>query len=197
MNYPREFKARIGRTIDLPWAGDCANVVILPINSDYDDAREYLPVNAASEWHNQKSGVDSAKRKWLDQIGDAKWAIGIAGGDDKDGSNGYILIAPLLGRNRDFLVAAGWGVGRSLDAQESDGVAGDDTVMHNIDYAALSTSHSTSFSALNSLFWISHDLTPDNLRSSGISSVTRSSPIFVPHISTPVPQPRPHWYGDN
>jgi hypothetical protein len=197
MNYPREFQARIGRTIDMPWAGDCANVVILPTNSDYDDAREYLPVKAASEWHNQKAGVDSAKRKWLDHMGDAKWAIGIAGGDDKDGSNGYILIAPLTGRNRDFLVAAGWGVGRSLDAQESDGVAGDDTVMHDIDYAALSTSHSASFSVLNSLFWISHDLTPDSLLSSGISSVAQSSPIFVPRISTPVPQPRPHWHGNN
>lgn len=193
MNYPREFKARIGRTIDLPWAGDCANVVILPTNFDYDDAREYLPVKAAGEWHKQKAGIDSAKRKWLDHLGDAKWAIGIAGGDDKEGSNGYILIAPLTGRNRDFLVAAGWSVGRSLDAQECDGVAGDDTVMHNIDYAALSTSHSASFSALNSIFWISHDVTPEKLRASAVSTVAKSSPIFIPQIAKPIPQPRPFW----
>lgn len=193
MNYPREFKARIGRTIDLPWAGDCANLVILPENGDYHDAREYLPVKAAGEWHKQKAGIDSAKRKWMDHLGDAKWAIGIAGGDDEEGSDGYILIAPLTGRNRDFLVAAGWSVGRSLDAQESDGVAGDDTVVHDIDYAALSTSHSASFSTLNSQFWISHDVTPEKLRTSAIKTVAATSPIFVPQISKPIPQPRPFW----
>lgn len=195
MQYPAQFRARIGKTIDLPWAGDCANLIVLPNGVSYADAREYLPVKAASEWHAQRAGVDSTNRKWSEQVGLAKWAVGVAGGDDKEGSDGYILVAPLAGRSRDFLVAAGWGVGRSLDAQESDGVAGDDTVIHQIDYAVLDTPHRSSFKKLDSIFWISHGLTVASLRSGGAASLASQAPIFVPNIVKPVPVARPWCYG--
>jgi len=195
MQYPDQFRARVGKTINLPWAGDCATVVVLPNGASYDDAREYLPVKAASEWHNQKTLADLNEQKWSQHIGEAKWAVGVAGGDDQEGSSGYVLIAPLAGRNRDFLVGAGWGIGRSLDAQESDGVAGDDTVIHTVDYGALDSAHKTSFRELNSLFWISRGLTVGSLRSRGIQSLVPDRPIVVPNIAKPVPQPKPWYYG--
>lgn len=191
MHYPAQFRQKMGKTIDLPWAGDCATVVVLPNGAGYDDAREFLPVKAASEWHNQRSGVDASQRKWSDFVGKAKWAVGIAGGDDHEGANGYVLVAPIAGRNRDFLVAAGWGIGRSLDAQEADGVVGDDTIIHHVDYTALDSAHQSTFKQLNSLFWISHGLTPSGARSGGIGTLASQSPIFVPQISKQVPQPRP------
>lgn len=191
MQYPAQFRTRIGKTIDLPWAGDCASLVVLPNDSGYEDAREHLPVKAAGEWHSQRVGKDLSNRSWSDHFGKAKWAVGICGGDDKEGSDGYVLIAPVAGRTRDFLVGAGWGIGRSLDAQESDGVSGDDTVIHDIDYDALDSSNKVNFKQLNSLFWISHGLTSGTVRSSGIGSLAYNTPLYVPSVTKPVPTPRP------
>jgi hypothetical protein len=192
MEYPSYFRTRLGKTIDLPWAGDCATVIVLVSGSSYEDAREYLPVKAAAEWHSDRIGIGPDKRKWSDFIGEASWAVGIAGGDSDEGE-GYVLIAPIAGRHRDFLVAAGWNVGRSLDAQETDGVTGEDTVIHNVDYVALDSIHKKSFKVLNSQFWISHGLTANSLRSTGIGNLATQGAIFVPNIPKPVPQAKP-WY---
>jgi hypothetical protein len=196
MRYPESLQSRLGMIIQLPWAGDCANLIILPNGYGYDDAREFMPVRAASEWHSQMSGQDTSKISWATHVSGAQWSIGVAGGDDDEGSNGYILVAPLKGKRRDFLVAAGWGIGRSLDAQEADNVLGGDTVMHNIDYEALASTHQTSFSRLkdSTLFWVSNGLTKDKVRSTGASALAPTTSVSVKGVNKPVSAPKP-WYG--
>ena len=191
MRYPDEFRKRVGKTVDLPWAGDCATVIVLPNGAGYEDAQEYLPVKAAGEWHSQRGSQNANKRNWAEYVGDAKWAVGIAGGDADEGANGYILVAPIRGRHRDFMVAAGWGIGRSLDAQESDGVRGNDTVIPETDYTSLASTHRPSFRKLNSTFWVSHQLTADSVRNTGAEQLASTTPVYVPNIQTSVPQPRP------
>jgi hypothetical protein len=192
--YPDYFATRLGKpVIKLPWAGDCANLVVLPNGENYGDAREYLPVRAASEWHTQMSGHDSSRTAWATYLKESKWSVGVAGGDDDQCSNGYVLVAPLKGKRRDFLVAAGWGIGRSLDAQEQDGVQGGDTVLHEIDYAALASTHQTDFSKLkaNNTFWVSNGLTNDKIRKAGASVLAPKSVVSVAGITPAIPAPRP------
>lgn len=194
MSYPDRFAAKLGTpVIKLPFAGDCANMVVLPNGEEYDDAREYLPVRAASEWHTQMSGQDDARVAWATHFRETKWAVGVAGGDDADCSNGYVLIAPLKGRRRNFLVAAGWGIGRSLDAQETEGVQGGDTVLHEIDYGALAETHKTVFSPLsgNPTYYVSHDLTNEKVRKSGASLLAPKTDISVAGITPVIPAPKP------
>jgi hypothetical protein len=196
MQYLDSFQQRLGHAIKLPWAGDCANLVILPNGYGYEDSREFLPVRVASEWHSQMSGQDISKVSWSTHANGAQWSIGVAGGDDDECSNGYILVAPLKGRRRDFLVATGWGVGRSLDAQEADGVLGGDTILHEIDHKALASTHKVDFSRLNgsSIFWVSNGLTKEKVRSSGASTLAPKTSITVPGIkSVTVPPPKP-WF---
>jgi hypothetical protein len=196
MRYPESLQSHLGMIIQLPWAGDCANLIILPNGQGYDDAREFLPVRAASEWHSQMSAQDASKISWATHASGAQWSVGVAGGDDDEGSNGYILVAPLKGKRRDFLVAAGWGIGRSLDAQEADGVSGGDTVVHNIDYEALASTHQASFSRLkaSTIFWVSNGLTKDKLRSTGASTLAPTTTVSVKGVTKPVSAPKP-WYG--
>ena len=194
MHYPDQFRVRMGKTIDLPWAGDCATVIVLPNGNGYAEAREFLPAKAASEWHTQVGESDSHKNKWSGYFGKATWSVGVAGGDEDEGASGFVVVAPIAGRNRDFMVAAGWGIGRSLDAQESEGVKGNDTVIPGVDYLALDSGHKANFEELNTVFWIAHNLTAAKLRSSGIEQLGKASSIFVPKISEPIPQSKP-WYG--
>lgn len=194
LSYPDHFASQLNHPIiKLPWAGDCANLIIFPNGHKYEDSREFLPVRAAGEWHTQMSGHDSSKTAWAKHINGAQWAVGVAGGDDKECSNGFILVAPLKGRKRNFLVAAGWGVGRSLDAQECDGVQGGDTVVHEIDHRDLASSHKVTFARLkgSSLFWVSHGLTNDKVRSSGAASLAANPSAQVSGTTRPVPAPKP------
>jgi hypothetical protein len=197
MNYPDYFGARLKHPIiKLPWAGDCANLIVLPNGHNYEDSREFLPVRAASEWHTQMSGHDDSRVAWTKHINGAQWSVGVAGGDDEQCSNGFVLVASLKGRRRNFLVAAGWGVGRSLDAQEADGVQGGDTVVHDVDHQALASSHKAAFDRLkgSSLFWVSHGLTNDKVRSSGAASLATNATIQVSGVTQSIPAPRPWSY---
>lgn len=199
MAYPDYFMKRLGKpVVKLPWAGDCANLIVLPNGEGYDEAREFLPVQAASEWHSQKSGHDDSRTTWTTYFKESKWAVGIAGGDSEECSDGYILIAPLKGKRRDFLVAAGWGIGRSLDAQECDEVKGGDTVLHEIDYGALASTHQSVFSRLqgSSIFWVSNELTNEKIREAGAKVLAPKGALNVPGVSATIPTPKPWSKND-
>ena len=186
MRYVEQYCASIKRkVISLPWAGDCSNHLFFPLMGEsYETARQYLPATAAAEWHDQISEK---------VFGKVTWAVGVAGGDSEEGSNGFVLVAPIKTGQRDFLVAAGWGVKRSLDAQEADGVKGKDSVIPVEDYGALDSVWQDQFRELDSRFWISRGLSMSKIRNATIESAKRTPEIYVPQVARPVPSPRPHW----
>lgn len=185
MRHVQQYCAAIKRkVISLPWAGDCSNHLFFPlVGESYATSRQYLPATAAAEWHDQISE---------NIFGTVKWAVGVAGGDDEEGSDGFVLVANLKTGHRDFLVAVGWGVRRSLDAQEADGVKGKDSVMPVEDYQALDSVFQAQFRKLSSLFWISNDLSLSKIRNAAVQDAKKSVEIFVPQVSRPVPSPKPH-----
>jgi hypothetical protein len=191
LSYPDEFRKRMTRTIKLPMAGDCANLVVIPASESYDDSREHYPVKASSEWHSLGRGRTSTGVNWGDELAGARWSVGIAGGGE-DESSGVVLIATLKGRDRDFLVAAGWSVGRSLDAQESEGVKADDTVVPDEDYSALDTPHQKPFKRHGPTFWIAHDLTIQKAEHAGIGVLSGGTAPYVASVNRSVPSPRPY-----
>jgi len=186
MRHVEQYCASIKRkVISLPWAGDCSSHLFFPLMGEsYETARQYLPATAAAEWHDQIS----------EQVfGKVTWSVGVAGGDDDEGSNGFVLVAPINTGRRDLLVAAGWGVRRSLDAQEADGVRGRDSVVPVQDYDALDSVWQAPFSKLDSRFWISSGLSVSKVQNAAIQSGKQTVEIYVPQVIRPVPSPKPHW----
>lgn len=127
----------------LPWAGDCANVILLPRDGQsYDAMREKAGVIAPKAWH----------ELWTKMGSNARWAVGMAGGNGEEGNDGLILVATMYAAGRAFPIAAGWGVRRSADAYQVDGVRGEDTVIPIVDRKALETVYQDAFRSLDSRF---------------------------------------------
>jgi hypothetical protein len=190
MSYGDDYAAKLQeRVIQMPWAGDCATLVLVSEES-YARIRGYLPATAAAKWHDQMS---ERGRNWGDSMGTSRWAVGVAGGDDEEGADGYMLLARVTAGGRGFLVGAGWGVGRSLDAKEAEGVRGGDTVVPDVDYDALEPVYQKHFEPLDSVFWKSSGLSGDKLVQSAVQagSVSKEKPTTYPNII--IPAPRPHW----
>jgi hypothetical protein len=126
--------------VKMPWAGDCANLLASPLLESYEESQSYLPVKLAAKWHDQADREYDTNVKWKDQLGDASWAITVAGGnssgDDDSGNNGQTLIAKISLAHRDFLIAAGWNVGRSHDAFNAEPKK-NDIVVHKTDLSML------------------------------------------------------------
>ncbi|MDD5670039.1 MAG: hypothetical protein PHN49_00190 [Candidatus Omnitrophica bacterium] len=151
MSYAEIYAVSLGRqVIRLPWAGDCANLVILPKSDEkYGDLQRTAPPLAASKWHDQKQGfILPTEKRWADFMGKSEWVIGCAGGNATEGSNGYLLIAPIATSGREFLIAAGWGARRSLDAQAIDGNQGGDTIIPKVDHQELDSPYQKLFDSI-------------------------------------------------
>jgi hypothetical protein len=129
----------VAKAQNLPWAGDCANFLVSPVEP-YVDARQYLPVKLAAKWHDQNDTDYSDGVKWRARFDDARWVVSIAGGNDSDshdtGNSGHTLIAKIKLDHREFLIAAGWNVRRSLDGFDAE-PGKEHTVLHKADYAEL------------------------------------------------------------
>jgi hypothetical protein len=125
----------------LPWAGDCANFIILPPQHfSYGESRERVPAAIANRWHGTTNLRARSDQSWKQEMNKAKWAVGIAGGDNAsgdDGNNGIMLIAPIRAGGKVFPVVAGWGARRSSDAYQQPWVRGTETVLPLVDYRAL------------------------------------------------------------
>jgi len=132
--------------VRLPWAGDCYNAVILPSSGQsYADLRKNLAPVACLRWHDPKGEVNETRKPDLKAIAAAhKWAVGIGGGT---GSKGRLLIANITTRERSFLVAAGWGVRFSLEAQNSRGIAASESAVHHEDHAEMCDPYKTKFNS--------------------------------------------------
>jgi len=196
MDLPEHFAKRVQRPIiSLPWAGDCATqLVLLKRGETYDIARRFLPPNASLTWNECSQNGDPSTRAIREALGTTKWAVGIAGGDGDEGSLGRILTANIRTSGRQFLVAAGWGVRRSLDAQQARHVNADDTVLHIVDCRALHPDYCQAFGALPDIS-IFRRATLDALKKARlkqINSAGKQSPQIMPQIrATVIPAARP------
>jgi hypothetical protein len=138
-----------GRVVELPWAGDCATVLIIPGGGDaFSQARSYLPIVAALEWHK----AFASDPHLLAAAGSANWALGVAAGDEQEGNCGQVLVADLPSSERTFRVVAGWGPRRSSDGYQYQGVRGGDTVLTRVDHRHLAPIHSEAFSVISDIF---------------------------------------------
>lgn len=120
----------------LPWAGDCS-VLIFPASTlaSYKNEKKVTPVRASVDWSNQvKEG-----QFFTEQDDSVSWAIGIGGGEHTPApnSNGNVLIVELQGQRRPFPIAIGPGVKRALDAEQADGLNGNETAMLKHDVSEL------------------------------------------------------------
>lgn len=188
LNYGEQFIAQTDRpVIRLPWTGDCANILLLPRKKEsIDDAQFYYSAKGQADWLSGYNGKITPPFK------DAKWLVSMCCGDTSCG-NRNVLIAQVKTSERDFLFAAGWSVGRSLDAHEVDGVRAGDALTSRTDYDALESEYQEYFSTASAIFMRSGTL--QNLVADGktyIPSLTAQS-RSVPGIAIPTPKPRPYW----
>jgi hypothetical protein len=150
LEFPEHFAQKLNaRTILLPWAGDCATVLLLPTYGDsFIQMRANLPVSAAIAWHR----AFIAEKRYGEAAGTARWSLGLAAGDGDEGNNGHMVFADLTAAGRRFRIVAGWAAQRSLSAQQYDDVKGGDTVITQVDRKHLWAVHAKAFEDLGSLY---------------------------------------------
>jgi len=196
MEFADAFAANLQRpVVRLPWAGDCANMVLLPRDGrSYAQERGYVPATESAAWHELTSKANSAGQNWREYLLKSDWAVSIAGGDDKDdGGDGYLLIANIVTASRRFKIAAGWGAGRSHDALGVEGVKGKDTVVHRVDHGELSPQFQKKFHPLNSIFLKATGLTTNILTRESVKDEGKAMPMIITGTNIYVPPPKPHF----
>jgi hypothetical protein len=195
MGYTRDYIQSLGRpAIELPWAGDCATVILMPRdNETYGDVRRYLPVSAAVRWHDQESSATGNRVAWRKLLDAAKWSICIAGGNEEEGSNGVMLVANVASTRRTFRVVAGWGPRRANDGYQAAGVRADDTVLHNIDYDDIDNEEKAAFRELDSRFRVAPLAKLKRSIADKAAGLGKSTTLQMPAIVRAIPAPRPHW----
>jgi len=137
MKLPDAFENYMARPlIRLPWAGDCYNAILLAKDYEsYEAMRDYLPAAASLRWLDPDGKVNATRDQNLAAVALAnKWSIGVAGGEE---SKGRLLVANISTWHRRFLIVAGWGARRSLDAQNAKGLSAGESALHDEDYAEL------------------------------------------------------------
>ncbi len=117
--------------------------------------------------------------------------MGVACGDDTEGSDGVLLVANLETSERKFRVAVGWGARRAHDAQEADGVEPEDTVLPNVDFSNLDPKHQKAFGTLDSRFKVSSYQRLRQTEAEERNQLRAASPVVVPGILTHVPAAKP------
>lgn len=166
----------------LPWAGDCANVILLPRDGQsYAAMREKAGVIAPKAWH----------ELWTKMGSNTRWAVGMAGGNGEEGNDGLVLVATMHAAGRAFPIAAGWSVRRSADAYQADGVRGEDTVIPIVDRKALEMIYQDAFNSLDSRFdraTLLHLQQAERKKSAQLSPRVTS---YAPAVATLIPPSRP------
>lgn len=167
----------------LPWAGDCANVILLPRDGqNYDAMREKASVIAPRAWHELWSKMDSGTR----------WAVGMAGGNGEEGNDGLVLVATMNAAGRSFPIAAGWGVRRSADAYQADGVRGEDTVIPIVDRKALENVYQEAFKPLDTRFERATLLRLKEVEKKKSEQLSPRVISYKPAAATLIPPSRPY-----
>ena len=189
LRLPEAFARSINaHTIILPWAGDCATLLVLPnMGESFSLARGRLPVTAALTWHE----LPSKTRQFADSMGALKWTLGLAAGDDKEGNEGRMLFAELSAQGRFYRVAAGWSVRRADDGYQASGLRGDDTVVTDRDHSNLTEANKRAFNELTSRFFRAALSALQKARSDAISNATPNN-VIKSSVGVTLPTPRPY-----
>jgi hypothetical protein len=168
------------RMVQLPWAGDCANFVVFSAaGENFRVTQEKAPVKIGAYW------VGSTKLASQNY----GWTIGVAGGGPEDKATmaqGIVLLARITVGQRSFAIAAGWGVGKSIRAQEADGARKGDTVVHEADHALLSSINQKLFSDTQTTQYLRAHLTEEILQTAAVGALTYSS---TKESGVPAPKP--------
>jgi hypothetical protein len=145
MKIPEAFEDYVGRPmIRLPWAGDCYNAIFLPKDHEsYEATQSYIPAVVSTRWLDPDGQVNATRDEALSAAAKRnQWSVGIAGGEE---SKGRLLVANINTWHRSFLVVAGWGARRSIDAQNADGLKANEAAVHTDDHQALNSSYKAAF----------------------------------------------------
>lgn len=196
MEYPNEFKRREAprQIVELPWAGDCCTLFILPsAHETIDEMREILPVSAGKSWHGIADDKTSQKH-WASILGVAKWAIGFACGDKDTGGDGWVVISEIQTSSRKFRIISGWSPKRAKDAQECPGVGADDIVVPEVDRQNLEYPLRALFSPVSGHPSYSKSTYGKLKTASSVVSryLSESKPRTTTGSAPPLPRPRPH-----
>lgn len=178
-------------SIRLPWAGDCATLLIPPTP---DSSLTSFPrwIEVALKWQSFAAGTPEAlSRNWANIFKNVRWAIGAC-----HGVAGMNVVAPIQAHGRSFLVGAGWPAATSLDAQNYG--KGGDIVTHNLDHARLDGPTRKQFvKVANTDFWKTTDLNREKLTKAAIEVGQPQAPAGEDYLakcqSVQVPGPRPHY----
>lgn len=199
MKYPAYYKERlpVGVSVLLfPWAGDCANIFL--VCEDYSFQRTSLPNRAAIEWHEMTpNGNDTSRPNWQNLMADSRWLVAMAGGENHGSDHGYIMTGNVVASDRLFHIGAGWGWGRSLDAEQSLGTKPDQTIIQIEDYSGLdSTLRSAYHDHPNNptLFKVADLQTLLKTAREHRAAAAKSVGTLVPRTSIVTPIPRSHGY---
>lgn len=193
MKLPDAFETYMERPyIRLPWAGDCYNVILLPKDyENYEAIRDYLPAVAALRWLDPDGKVNAMREGGLAAVARAnKWSIGAAGGEE---SKGRLLVANISTWHRRFLIVAGWGARRSLDAQNAKGLRAGESAIHDEDYAELGTSYQVAYDIWESGPVAYRKATAAALKKAEDEKLAHKIQIITRTPVVPVPASRPYY----
>lgn len=171
--------------VQLPWAGDCANILVKAKKESYEDSRQWLPAVFASEWHDKMTD-DGDARQWL---------VGEAGGGDGngtgEGNGGAVVVSPITIDDRRFVLAGGWSVRTSQTAQEIAGTREGDTVLPNSDFAALDDDIQGAFTNTHRDFWKASKTALAKLPSQARNALQykAATPSVIGGVQRPQPRP--------
>lgn len=190
-----EFGQHMERTtpgcIRLPWAGDCATILIPDTHSL--STPGFPPwLDFGIRWQNFDGGhQESKQRAWNKVFDQVQWAIGGC-----HGRVGMSLLADIDAQGRRFRIGAGWPVSMSLDAQNCG--KGGDTVTHHVDHETLDAATGSLFERVaGSEFWMSKGITREKISHKAIEIGKRNTQKAVDYSakyqSVQVPSPRPYY----
>ena len=171
--------------VQLPWAGDCCTLVaVVEDHSEYKTARESKIVEISVEFEAQ-CGTKSVGPL----LGNVAWAYSIAGGDVHGNQLGNLLIANITLGSRTFMVGAGKGIRRSLDAETQITIPREQTSLFIEDKPCLKSHLRREFSPGNSNF---HLAKVADLKKTNAAVQAGIQPVITT-TSHARPAPRPYF----
>lgn len=180
LNEAREYlkSDNVPPIIQMPWAGDnCTFAITDDSKADYDLRREIDTVDVVLGFNrNLEPAVQAAELEG--------WAYGVAGGDVDGRASGNFFVGRIPVQSSGFLVAAGEGVGRSLDAFGAIAPELDEVVFFKDDEAALAPHLQEKFSvpslASGGTSSLYRSATIDGLSSATLEEQAKASTVSVP-----------------
>lgn len=180
--------------IQLPWAGDCATTIV-PDGAGNNVAAQPQWLEFSMRWQRQfDSGAGELSERTVNFLKhrSARWAAGGCHGD-----SGLAILAPITAQGRVFLIAVGWPVCMSLEAQNLG--KGDEIITHGEDYTKLDGVAQSLFRQTpeHREFWKTKELTDDKLRQAAIEAGRSTKPNpsdYLTRVSTiSVAAPKPYF----